>query len=581
MELLRRLRYMETTCTFADQVVVVVDGGSTGTRAQLFAITTQACPRSGRVVLPQKLRFLGTGRRMTSLRQLLESWLDEHAPGWESRADVGATITKHMSKLQMRTDQLVMELKQDVANVLNKRLNEQEIQNAKQLGVPLIVHSTAGVRDFPEWYVDGLFLLLRSAINQPASVDGYTFFTNTELGRPITGEEEGLFAFFTLNFLSKRLPLFGGQDPARQTCSMAGLVEVGGASLQIVLPIDDLHILPSFVKTSSVKRCRGQCERPAPRKKVLSLSFMQLGSTSAAGLLFKGICRQQQLKNGICHNPCLPRGYEQPCSAGPPKFSPDGTVHIDTQLRKNRLIPAATYCSATNPAISVRPVNVYGCAAIGMDPFSSLENRLGIEGCTLMVGTGNFDACFAEVEAVLLNPSVPLPANLEASSAGFDSLGQVSRLVSTSVPVFITGTSILDGIRTLQKIGFLRQEFRGEVAPLVEAAEAFCRLPVKFAEGKGLIFDLPSHELPVTAFTITFCHELAMAVGLLKYLQAGKHVPSDIIFTDEVVDDAGIVQGKIGWPLGAVLYRALSQKRWSRDMYELGPTVNFYPERKA
>ncbi|CBZ54310.1 hypothetical protein NCLIV_047410 [Neospora caninum Liverpool] len=302
---------------------------------------------------------------------------------------------------------------------------------------------------------------------------------------------------------------------------------------------------------------------------------MQLGTTSAAGLLLKGICQQQQfLEDGICHNPCMPQGYEQPCSAGPLKISLDGQVDVDTQLRKNRLIPAATYSSSSNLAISSRPLNVYGCTAIGMNSFATLEDRITVQGCTKILGTGDFETCFAQVDMILLNPPVPLPANLEASSTGFDSLGQVSRLVSTNAPVFITGAGFLDGIRTLQRIGFLK-EFHGEAGFLAQAAGRFCKLPVKHIPGKGLMIDIPDQELPVTPFTITFCQELAMSVGLLRYLQSGTYLPSDIIFTDQVIGAEGKVQGQMGWPLGAVLYRALSQKRWSREMYELGPTVNF------
>ncbi|EPT27035.1 GDA1/CD39 (nucleoside phosphatase) family protein [Toxoplasma gondii ME49] len=575
MNILRDLRKSESLCTLADQAVVVVDGGSTGTRTEVFAITTESCPGKGRVVLPQKLRFLGNGRRVMGFRQLLETWLDAHAAGWEAKPDASVTMTKYVPELQMRTAQLVTKLKSDVADFLNTHLSELEARSAKQLGVPVFVHSTAGIRDFRDWYVDGLFLLLRSALNQPFSVDGYVFFTNPELARPITGEEEGVFAFLTLNFLAKRLSFFLRPDVNRQMQGLAGLVEVGGASLQVILPIDKSQVLPSFVKTASLKGNGGRLEQLPLGRKLVSVSFMQLGTTSSAGLLLKGICRQQKfLKNGICHNPCMPQGYEQTCSAGPPTFSSDGNVHVDTQLRRNRLIPAATYCSSANPAVSLRLLNIFGCAAIGMNPFSTLEDRIAVEGCTQIVGTGDFKTCFDQVDMILLNPPIPLPANLEASSTGFDTLGQVFRLVSTDAPVFIAGVAILDGIRTLQRIGFLG-DFRGETDLLEEAAGRFCKLPVKNIPGKGLVFDLRDQEVLVTPFTITFCQELAMSVGLLKHLQSGFHVPSAIIFTNEIDDAEGKVQGQIGWPLGAVLYRALSQKQWSRDMYELGPKVNF------
>ncbi|ESS28129.1 nucleoside-triphosphatase, partial [Toxoplasma gondii VEG] len=255
---------------------------------------------------------------------------------------------------------LMQLLEEDTVAILDSQLNEEQKVQVKALGIPVMLCSTAGVRDFHEWYRDALFVLLRHLINNPSPAHGYKFFTNPFWTRPITGAEEGLFAFITLNHLSRRL----GEDPARcmideygvKHCrnDLAGVVEVGGASAQIVFPLQEGTVLPSSVRAVNLQRERLLPER-YPSADVVSVSFMQLGMASSAGLFLKELCSNDEfLQGGICSNPCLFKGFQQSCSAGEVEVRPDGSASVNEDVRKNRLKPLATYCSVHNPEISFK-----------------------------------------------------------------------------------------------------------------------------------------------------------------------------------------------------------------------------------
>ncbi|PHJ22675.1 gda1 cd39 (nucleoside phosphatase) family protein [Cystoisospora suis] len=394
------------------------------------------------------------------------------------------------------------------------------------------------------------------------------------MARPITGEEEGAFAFLTLNHTAKRLALEGKEGGSDVSRGLLGLVEVGGASTQIVFPLIPYVHVPPFVRRVPV----GAEAHLGSRRnlELVSVSFLQLGATSSAGLLLKNICnRPENIKQGICNNPCFPRGYEQSCSAGTPTITKDGQVTISTSTRDNRLKPVALFCASSNPEVSLKALNKLACKANGLDPAATLGERLSFPGCNKIVGTGDFQQCYAAVEQFLVSPQLPVPSNSEASASGFDSVGQVFRLASSDAPIYVTGGALVSAVRTLQSYNLLSRDFKGDVDELVRGAQRFCAIPVRKVSGSGLVFDIKgSAPLPVTAFSHDTCQKLALSASLLRHMNIGESRPEYVRFEDRILDRTGKAIGEYSWHVGAILQYALAKRKWARDMYELGSGFN-------
>nr|BAA31454.1 NTPase [Neospora caninum] len=577
---LQDLRDAERRCHDAWQAIVVIDGGSSATRTDVFLAKTRSCPRGGRHIDPDSIRLLGAGKRFAGLRGVLESWLDAYAgEDWESRSVDSKRLFQHVPEMEDSARGLMQLLEDDAVRILDEKLTEEQKVQVQAMGVPVLLCSTAGVRDFHDWYREALFVILRFLINHPKPGHGYKFFTNPEWTRPITGAEEGLYAFLALNHLSGRL----GEDPARcyvdeygmKQCrnDLVGVVEVGGASTQIVFPLQDGTALPSSIRAVNLQHERFLPSR-FPCADVISVSFMQLGVASSSGLFFKELCSNAEFRHqGICYNPCIFRGFRQACSAGDVEILPDGTIVVDEDVRKNKLKPVATSCSANNPEISFKAMNEMQCRENKIDPTKSLAERLRIDDCFQIVGTGDFDTCQAQVEELLVSPRFPLPANIEAASSGFESVGQVFKFASTASPMVITGGAMYASISTMQGLGLLPKDFPGDLEQLIAASRTYCSSPV-VNSGDGLVIQLPNAEQKLTSMNYDLCKTIALTVSLIQHMEAGEHKPSSISWQKSVVGPDGKPRADLGWHVGAILHRVLFTEEWGRTAYETGFTYN-------
>lgn len=625
-KILRDAQATELSCRDAYQPYAVVDAGSTGTRVYLYAGSTRACPGEVREVVPESIRYLVQGRKASSLRSIFDEWLMKClGEGWEeslllrsfpsssspsSSSSASGTSSKKLADcvpfMRSYAANLVNALKKDMVALINQKLTFQQQIHSKQLGVPVFFHSTASIRDYQDWYVDGFFTLFRQELNAWNAGDPYHFFSTPDMTRPITGAEEGLFSFLSLNYVTGRLRPHalpssrqqGQGDPSQQ---LASVIEVGGASAQIVSPLPQYPLLPPFIKRFSLAQDTGLTQWP--RLEVLSVSFLQLGVASAGGLLLKNTCASPEfLVNGVCHNPCYPPGFVQaPCSAGRASISPNtGRVTVNDNPRESRLNTSAMYCSRFNSAISYKPLNELSCRANGLDPDLPLEERVAFPKCRQIVGTGDFEKCYKEVERVLLSPELPIPGNMEASGAGFDSVDQLFRLVPSMSPVHFIGDALVNALKALKDNGYIQSSSfvndkgevlntRSNVEELARAAAAYCKSSFEFVEGKGLLLQTPQSTggsgqgIQLDGFNITTCSDLAFLYGFLKHMQAAEIKPDRFVFKTKFLDETNpnhINNGmEFGWHLGSILYRVLRKESWAKTAYEAGIGFNLPAQR--
>ncbi|PHJ24029.1 gda1 cd39 (nucleoside phosphatase) family protein [Cystoisospora suis] len=499
---------------------------------------------------------------------------------------------------------LVNALKNDMAELLNQALTFPQQIHAKQLGVAVFFHSTASIRDYQDWFVDGFFTLFRQELNAWKDHDRYHFFSNPDMTRPISGAEEGLFSFLALNFvtgggrLNPDVPPPGGKDASQQ---LASVIEVGGASSQIVSPVPSYPLQPPFIKQFSLAQETGLTQWP--RLDVISVSFLQLGVASAGGLLLKNTCANPEfLSDGICSNPCYPQGFEQAqCSSGRASISREtGRVTVNDNPRESRLNTSAMFCSRYNSAISFKPLNEMSCRAYGLDPDLPLKERVAFPKCRMIVGTGDFQKCRAEVERVLLAPKLPIPGNMEASGVGFDNVEQLFRLVSSSSPVHFIGDALVNALNDLHDFGYFGTtpilNEKGEVQnngatyqALRQAAEDYCKSSVDFIDGQGLVLRTPkdknnNEKRRLDGFNITTCQDIALLYGFLTHMQSAEMKPEKFIFKTKFHDEKNpqhINNGmEYGWHLGAILYRVLKKDSWSKIAYESGVGFNLPAARR-
>ncbi|PHJ25013.1 gda1 cd39 (nucleoside phosphatase) family protein [Cystoisospora suis] len=549
----------ELQCHQAVQAMVVVDGGSSKTLPVLYTFVTQSCPDKGRKVLEGTIKYVAEGEKSAGVRDILETFLDRTFP-----------------VLQELVDSMVQKLMHDIIDLLNNSLDEETKLSAKVLGVPVLFYSTAGVRGFPYWFRDGMFLAIRQSVNAYPTVSGYTFFTDNVLTRPISGEQEGVYAFLTANHL------LGSFDKLRQAAKsgpvtnpqkiLTGIVEVGGASMQIVFPVSLTSPPPPF---ATVVHFQQEQYLPSsyPRVDAVAVSYMQLGASSASGVFLKGLCAKPEfLKEGVCQNPCLRKAFTQKCSAGEVTITKEGQVQVNEQPKRNRLKPVATYCGNANSEVRAKYSARMSCLAAKINPRDPLEKRLELQNCKSMVGTGDFDTCVEEVKNILIKPALALPANQEAQSTGFDTPGQIFEFISSDAPLAITGASMVFPIKTLQKLGLLRKDFKGDLKSLHTAAKEYCSAPVSVTPKSGMTVKIGTHApMPVNNFTYEDCLRLATAAALLDAVYSGSRKPNSVTFSNTINDpETGEERGKAGWPVGAIFKHTTRRSEWSRRAYELG-----------
>nr|AAP88692.1 nucleoside triphosphate hydrolase [Sarcocystis neurona] len=565
----------------AAQAVLLIDGGSSKTQPVMFKMQTVGRPGKPRAVLEETILMIGEGKKRQGVREILETFLDGAAgPGWESRPLESDELVDHFPALETQVAEFVGGMLEEAGKLLEQTLSQEEKKTAKLFGVPVLFNSTAGIRDFAAWCASGFFVAVRRAVNVHPPVEGFKFYTDPELTRTLSGEEEGVSAFLTANHLLGYLRRLQ-RDAANGVMThahenLAGIVEVGGASMQIVLPVPVTTLPPASVHVVKMRE-DGYLSGDYPPVNLLAISYMQLGANSASGAFLKGLCSEpRRLRAGVCHNPCLHRNFEQDCSAGPVTITPQGEVIVNKELKKNRLKPLATYCGEANEDIARRHTTRLTCRAAGISPTgNSLRERVEIPHCTRIVGTGDFGECVRSVDNILLNSAFALPANTEAEGIGFDTPGQIFSTLSSSAPLLVTGASVVFPLKNLNRLGLLPEDYSGSTEQLEQAAVAFCNSPMH-REGNKLVVRVRDKELVLDSFTYEDCLRLAFTYTLLSRLNNGKEKPMSVKFSTKIADPVtGKELGSAGWPIGRIVKETQDRVSWSMRAYENGAAFSY------
>ncbi|GBF90831.1 apyrase-like [Raphidocelis subcapitata] len=248
------------------QYAVVIDAGSTGSRAHVFRFYTHANFPYASVELPNQVH--------------------RTSPGLSSYAFDPKTAANSLQPL-------IKFAKEQVPAELWAR-------------TPLHLMATAGLRMLPEEAAEHVLQHTRQALA------GSGFLFQPEWARMISGQEEGLFGWVAINYATgalqalvqqqvaattgrKELP--GGVEPVKPTQPLLGVLDLGGGSLQITFALTQGRKIPP--NQAAPLQMPGLAER-----QVYSHSFEGWGVEAAMSKH-----RESLADAGAKSDPCLPSGY--------------------------------------------------------------------------------------------------------------------------------------------------------------------------------------------------------------------------------------------------------------------------------
>lgn len=172
-------------------------------------------------------------------------------------------------------------------------------------------------------------------------------------------------------------------DPAKGKEKLAGILEVGGASMQVVFPVENQIQNGPLGTLDLTHESRGFLKREMFPKMnepfyVFGTSYMNLGINRALALLQKQYCEKEKEANvdGKCFFPCLNVGWKQECIAGPPrprqlKTQGDGLSYFEVDsagrilIASNFLVEAGQFCNVENKLLTFMQTPRKDCERAG------------------------------------------------------------------------------------------------------------------------------------------------------------------------------------------------------------------------
>ncbi|KAF0288136.1 Ectonucleoside triphosphate diphosphohydrolase 5 [Amphibalanus amphitrite] len=164
---------------------------------------------------------------------------------------------------------------------------------------PLVLRATAGLRLLPDHRADALLETAR------AEAERSGFLTRPDAVRIMSGTDEGLFSWFTVNFLLDRL----GGEPGRSVA----VFDLGGGSTQVTFAPTEaatMHAAPpgSIVEVSAMKAQAGvySQSRRSNDRVVYARSYLGIGLMAARHtILTAGLDGQNSSVISECVNPVV------------------------------------------------------------------------------------------------------------------------------------------------------------------------------------------------------------------------------------------------------------------------------------
>lgn len=157
---------------------------------------------------------------------------------------------------------------------------------------PILLKATAGLRLVQQKSPDAVAAILDSARGALAG-SGFRFAADD--AEIISGQEEGMLGWLALNYLVASSPgvhLRGGET------TTWGLLEMGGASVQVSLPAESGADLPASFVLDYTSPSTGR------KGNMYTHSFLGLGGEAAQGAIAEKLAAE-----GTAENPCLPKGF--------------------------------------------------------------------------------------------------------------------------------------------------------------------------------------------------------------------------------------------------------------------------------
>lgn len=331
---------------------IMIDAGSSGSRVQIYVWTNKSPdPRS---LLP--IKFLKDPVTGADVFMKIE-------PGLSTTAKNASTASEYLDPLL--------------------QFAAKHIPSNKHSRTPLYVLATAGMRLLEPEMQKLILDNLRTQIPRK-----YGFMFPAEHARVITGKEEGLYSWIALNYLSGKfdhsinpqnpiaINLEGRKVTTRERT--IGMLEMGGASLQLAFEISDKHDLQEIKHRMglNVDQLKDQlfelqlgCDSHDEDHTYLLFikTFLGLGANQARNLYLKSL-----FSSNSTTDPCLNRGNKVNATVDGNTFTLTGTGNFVTCRRRLEKL-LSTPCPASGNNTTTSPAN--SC------PFEELSRtRVAFEG---------------------------------------------------------------------------------------------------------------------------------------------------------------------------------------------------------
>lgn len=259
------------TSNLSGQWGVVIDAGSSGTRAFIYKWPNMSSARSGKGMVD-----------MGHLPELTLAKVKKTRPGISTFASRPVDISHHLESLiDAATD---------------------EIPASRIPDTPIFVLATAGMRLVPE--AERVALLQETCSYLRHNTEFHLPDCDRHI-RVIPGETEGLYGWLAANYL------LGGFDPAKDSNGEIsqdtyGFLDMGGASTQIVFAPNTTEAVEHWddLKLVRLRNLDGS----AKEHKVFSTSFLGFGAHVARQRYVEALEEQYLNDTKVLPDPCMPNG---------------------------------------------------------------------------------------------------------------------------------------------------------------------------------------------------------------------------------------------------------------------------------
>ncbi|XP_053990763.1 putative nucleoside-triphosphatase [Hylaeus volcanicus] len=594
--------------------MLLLDGGSTKTSGVLWSTTVTQ--KVGQILFVdwsgmKIVKNLGLTRDLRSFHKHI------------------LTLKCHDSILEA-TAELLQPLFKRARHEIKSIIKESFFPDSIIPNIPVIVHSTAGLRDLSATSRRDLFQAIEFVVNVGLeNYDSYKntnpvsyncsnpsvphlklkklktcfqvdlplqkpkkkiirFFTTSRYCRAISGIEEAVFTFMTANIATGVI-----QDMAKNSSKRKDLVnilEVGGASMQVVFTVQkntsDTKLLTLDLLEDEKFLKKDMFPSSMKDFDVFGSSYMNLGNNRALALLLKQHCQNNTTPEGKCYSPCFHKGWKQTCIPGTPRRRKDFTnstegspLEMDSLGRVimdgNYLLEVAQFCNTDDPLLN-QTIPRENCIRAGFDlDKTTLEEKAQIDGCVEIEGTANVTECHKVIWDFLF--SKELPGNHQARlETGTGSPLEIGQLIKPNGTLYVIGNSLNIPISKLKKWKMLESAYynagsgimkRCDLTYLENASRLLCGMELD--KSHKFINPVTLEPIQIDQENYDYCYRSVYALALFQSLNVKKG-DVQVQFETKInhVKNGEVID--FGWSYGAITNLILNSS-FILDLFTLGP----------